>query len=307
MNTNTQRATHESCIPALPRPHHADFCTGRLAANDGLRGNRLLATLPAEWQRMQSQLQIVQLRHGQVLVDAGTVPSHVYFPTTATVSLMSSTRAGGSAELALVGHEGMVGIPVVMGGGSTPSEAVVKTAGCAVRMSRQAVKEEFDRGGPVMQVLLRYTQAFMTHLAQTATCNCHHTVVQRLCRCLLDSLDRSPADEMLMTHESIALWLGVRRESVTLGALKLQRDGVIESGRGRITVLSRQALEARSCECYAVVREEYLRLLPDGGAAATDSEAIARMELVSPASRLPIRRADAAARQPLHAASAGTW
>jgi CRP-like cAMP-binding protein len=304
MNPNAQRATPESCLPLLPGTRQPDFCTTRLAASGGLRANRLLATLPAEWQRLQPQLQLVQLVHGQVLVDACSVPSHVYFPTTATVSLMSSTRAGGSAELALVGSEGMIGLPVVMGGGSTPSEAVVKTSGGAVRMSRQAVKEEFDRGGPVMQLLLRYAQAFMTHIAQTATCNCHHTVVQRLSRCLLDNLDRSPADEMLMTHEAIALWLGVRRESVTLGALRLQHDGVIESGRGRVKVLSRPALEARSCECYAVVRNEYLRLLPDGEAASWAAPPAARVELASAASGLHQRRG-VAPRQPRCAAPVG--
>lgn len=269
MNTlNTNRAGSVRRIPAKPAPLGPGFCVDRLALSGGLRANRLLASLPVERQRLQSELQLVQLSYGQVLVDAGSVPDHVYFPTTATVSIMSSTRTGDSAELAVVGNEGMVGIPVVMGGGSTLSEAVVRTSGFALSWSRHAIKSEFDRGGPLMQVLLRYAQALMTHLAQTATCNCHHTIDQRLCRCLLDTLDRTPVPELLMTHESIALWLGVRRESVTLGAQKLQRDGVIDHGRGRISVLSRSALEARSCECYSVVREEYVRLLAEGGLGA---------------------------------------
>lgn len=269
MNTlNTNRAGSVRCTRAKPGPLPPGFCVDLLAPIGGLRTNRLLASLPVECQRLQSELQLFQLSYGQVLIDAGSVPEHVYFPTTATVSLMSCTRAGGSAEQAVIGNEGMVGIPVLMGGGSTLSEAVVRTSGFAVRLSRHAIKSEFDRGGPLMQVLLRYAQALMTHLAQTATCNCHHTIDQRLCRCLLDTLDRTPAPELLMTHESIAQWLGVRRESVTLGAQKLQRDGVIDRGRGRISVLSRSALEARSCECYSVVREEYVRLLPAGGRGA---------------------------------------
>jgi len=263
-NTNTYTADSGRRISPMPEPHGPDSRSRQVQLNGGLRSNRLLASLPVECQRLQSELQLTRLSQGEVLVDAGSVPSHVYFPTTATVSLMSSTRTGGSAELAVVGYEGMVGIPVVMGGGSTLSAAVVRTTGSAVRLSRHAIKEEFDRGGPMMQVLLHYTQALMTHLAQTATCNRHHTVDQRLCRCLLDSLDRTPEHELLMTHESIALWLGVRRESVTLGAKKLQQEGVIDRGRGRISVLSRSGLEARSCECYSMVRGEYVRLLAEG-------------------------------------------
>ncbi len=248
-----------------------------IAPYGGPHTNRLLAAVnETEWQRLRAQLQVVQLSHGQVLIDAGRVPSHVYFPTTASVSLLSTTRAGDCSELAVVGSEGMVGVPVVMGGGSTLSEAVVKSSGLAVRLCRSAIKEEFDRGGSVMQVLLRYTQALMTHVAQTAACNRHHTVDQRLCRCLLDSVDRAPEQHLAMTQESLALWLGVRRESVTVSAQKLQRAGVIERTRGRISVLSRSALEARSCECYALVRSEYDRLLPDDMAAEPTPAAPAR-------------------------------
>ena len=268
-----------------------------IAPYGGPHSNRLLAALSeAEWQRLRAQLQAVELSQGQVLIDAGRVPSHVYFPTTASVSLLSTTRAGDSAELAEVGNEGMVGIPVVMGGGSTLSEAVVKTSGLAVRLSRFAIKEEFDRGGAVMQVLLRYTQALMTHLAQTAACNRHHSVDQRLCRCLLDSADRAPEQDLAMTQESLALCLGVRRESVTVSAQKLQRDGVIERTRGRITVLSRSALEARSCECYALVRREYDRLLPDDMAAQPTLAAPARRTTVDRPRLPPVAAVQAALR-----------
>lgn len=262
----------ERPAPDLPRRAGFEFCIDSKAPPDGSRSSRLLASLPApDRQRLQSQLLRVELSRGQRLIDAGCVPNHVYFPITATVSLQSTMSSGRSGEVAVVGNEGMVGLPVLMGGGSTLSDAVVRTPGQALRVSRNSIKAEFDRGGPLMQVLLRYTQALMTHMAQTVTCSQHHSIEQRLCRCLLDSLDRTPAaDDLLMTQESISLWLGVRRESVTMSTLKLQHAGVIRNGRGRISVLSRSLLEARSCECYAVVRKEYDRLLPDADSAEVD-------------------------------------
>jgi CRP-like cAMP-binding protein len=187
----------------------------------------------------------------------------VYFPTTAIVSLLYVMENGSSAEIAVVGNEGVVGISLFMGGESTPSRAVVQSAGSGCRLDAAAMMAEFNRGGPVLHLLLRYTQALITQMAQTAVCNRHHSLDQQLCRWLLLSLDRLQGDELIMTQELIANMLGVRREGVTEAALKLQKAGLIRYSRGHITVLDRAGLEARTCECYAVVKREYDRLLPE--------------------------------------------
>jgi len=199
---------------------------------------------------------------GLVLYESGATLSHVYFPTTAIVSLLYVMENGASAEIAVVGNEGIVGISLFMGGESTPSRAVVQSAGKGFRLKAQIVKEEFNRAGAVLHLLLRYTQALITQMAQTAVCNRHHSLDQQLCRWLLLSLDRLQDNELVMTQELIANMLGVRREGVTEAALKLQQDGLIRYARGRITVLDRPAIERRTCECYAVVHKEYQRLLP---------------------------------------------
>ncbi len=225
--------------------------------------NHLLAALPAEeWQRWQPQLELVEMPLGQVLYESGAALSHVYFPTTAIVSLLYVMKNGASAEIAVVGHDGMVGVSLFMGGESTTSRAVVQSAGWGYRLRAPVIKSEFNRE-PVLHLLLRYTQALITQMAQTAACNRHHSVDQQLSRWLLLSLDRLQGSELVMTQELISNMLGVRREGVTEGALKLQRAGLIKYTRGRITILDRKGIEALSCECYAVVKNEYDRLLPD--------------------------------------------
>ncbi len=224
--------------------------------------NQLLAALPLEeWQRWQPRLEAVDMPLGAVLYEPGVTLSHVYFPTTAIVSLLYVMENGASAEIAVVGQDGVVGISIFMGGGSTPSRAVVQSAGKGYRIASNFVKDEFTRT-PVLHLLLRYTQALITQMAQTAVCNRHHSLDQQLCRWLLLSLDRLQSHELVMTQELIANMLGVRREGVTEAALKLQAAGMIRYARGRITVLDRPALEVRTCECYAVVKKEYDRLLP---------------------------------------------
>jgi CRP-like cAMP-binding protein len=225
------------------------------------RGNRLLGALPpAVYERWEKALEDVDLPLGQVLYEPGTVLSHVYFPTTALVSLLYVMEDGGSAEIAVVGNEGLLGISIFMGGESTPSRAVVQSGGLGLRMKASTLKNELERSGPVLRLLLRYTQALITQMAQTAVCNRHHSLDQQLCRWLLLSLDRLPGLELIMTQELIANMLGVRREGVTEAALKLQKGGLIRYSRGRITVLDRTTLERRACECYAVVKKEYDRL-----------------------------------------------
>ena len=225
--------------------------------------NDLLAALPpAEWLRWQPQLELVELKLGQVLYESGGVMYHVYFPTNAIVSLLYVMEDGASAEIAVVGHEGVVGVSIFMGGESTPSRAVVQSAGWGFRLRSAVIKAEFNQSGPVMHLLLRYTQALITQMAQTAVCNRHHSLDQQLCRWLLLSLDRLTGNDLVMTQELIANMLGVRREGVTEAALKLQRLGLIKYARGRITVLDRAGLEQRTCECYGVVKNEYDRLLP---------------------------------------------
>ncbi len=227
------------------------------------RQNHLLAALPdAELQRWLPALEPIDMPLGQVLYEAGDALSHVYFPTTAIVSLLYVMESGASAEIAVAGCEGLVGISLFMGGESTPSRAVVQSGGQGFRLPAQTLKDEFNQAGPVMHLLLRYTQALITQMAQTAVCNRHHSLDQQLCRWLLLSLDRLQGDELRMTQELIANMLGVRREGVTEGALKLQQAGLIRYARGRITVLDRPGLERRTCECYSVVKKEYDRLLP---------------------------------------------
>lgn len=234
------------------------------AGGPGPRENRLLAALPdAEWARWQAQLEPVELTLGQVIYESGRPMSGVYFPTTAIVSLLYVLENGASAEIAVVGREGIVGVSLFMGGGTTPSRAVVQSAGRGWRLPAGAMMQEFNRSGPVLHLMLRYTQALITQMAQTAVCNRHHALDQQLCRWLLLRLDRVASDELLVTQELIAQLLGVRREGVTEAAGHLQAAGIIRYRRGRITVLDRPALERRSCECYAVVRREYDRLLPD--------------------------------------------
>jgi CRP-like cAMP-binding protein len=226
------------------------------------KSNRLLAALPdAEWQRWLKRLEPVDMSLGLVLYESGTTLSHVYFPSTSIVSLLYVMENGASAEIAVVGNEGLVGISLFMGGETTPSRAVVQSAGKGLRLSSGIIKEEFNRA-PVLHLLLRYTQALITQMAQTAVCNRHHSLDQQLCRWLLLSLDRLRGNELVMTQELIANMLGVRREGVTEGALKLQKAGLIKYSRGHITIIDRLGLEKRSCECYEVVKKEYDRLLP---------------------------------------------
>jgi CRP-like cAMP-binding protein len=226
--------------------------------------NHLLAALPtAEWQRWQSQLELVDLRLGQVLYESGGKMSYVYFPIDAIVSLLTVLEDGDSAEIAVVGNEGIVGVSLFMGGETTPSRAVVQSAGKSVRLSAHVLKKEFSISPAVMHLLLRYTQALITQMTQTAACNRHHSLDEQLCRWLLLSLDRLHGTHLVMTQELIANMLGVRREGVTEAAGRLQRAGLISYTRGKINVLDRAGLEQRSCECYGVVKKEYDRLLPD--------------------------------------------
>jgi CRP-like cAMP-binding protein len=228
------------------------------------RENSLLAALPdPEWQRWEPLLQPIDMPLGEVLYESGATLTHVYFPTTSIVSLLYVMENGASAEIAVVGNEGLVGISLFMGGESTPSRAVVQSAGHGFRLNAQLMKDEFERGGAVPHLLLRYTQALITQMSQTAACNRHHSLDQQLCRWLLLSLDRLRANHLAMTQELIANMLGVRREGVTEAALKLQEAGLISYTRGHITVLNRAGLEKRTCECYAVVKREYDRLLPE--------------------------------------------
>ncbi|MDQ0008152.1 CRP-like cAMP-binding protein [Luteibacter jiangsuensis] len=234
-----------------------------MASAQDPRDNHLLAMLPddalASW---SPRLEPVDMPLGQVLYEPGVRLSHVYFPTTSIVSLLYVMEDGASAEIAVVGNEGIVGISLFMGGESTPSRALVQSAGKGFRLEAAAMLQEFNRAGPVLHLLLRYTQALITQMSQTAVCNRHHSLDQQLCRWLLLSLDRLGGSELVMTQELIANMLGVRREGVTEAAGHLQRAGLIHYRRGHITVLDREGLERRTCECYAVVKREYDRLLP---------------------------------------------
>jgi CRP-like cAMP-binding protein len=229
-----------------------------------VRKSRLLAALPNEiLRRWLPALEAVDMPLGHVLYEAGVTLGHVYFPITAIVSLLYVMENGASAEIAVVGNEGLVGISLFMGGGSTPSRAVVQSAGNGFRLKAQMLKDECDLAGPALHLLLRYTQALITQMGQTAVCNRHHTLQQQLCRWLLLSLDRLQGTELVMSQELIANMLGVRRVGVTECAQKLQRLGLIDYKRGRIRVLDRARLEKCTCECYAVVKREYERLLPE--------------------------------------------
>lgn len=235
-----------------------------MALSTDMQKNHLLNALSeGEQEEWLPHLERVEMPLGMVLYESGRTLSHVYFPTTAIVSILYVMENGASAEIAVVGNEGVVGISLFMGGDSTPNRAVVQSAGQGYRLRAQRMKDEFNRAGPVMHLLLRYTQALITQMSQTAVCNRHHSLDQQLCRWLLLSLDRLQGDELVMTQELIANMLGVRREGVTESALKLQAAGLIRYARGHIRVLDRPGLEARSCECYAVVKKEYDRLLPD--------------------------------------------
>ena len=226
--------------------------------------NHLLAALPAvDCQRLLPHLKLVPLPLGQVLYESGTLLRHVYFPTNSIVSLLYVMADGASAEIAVVGNEGVIGVSLFMGGETTPSRAVVQSAGHGYQLSGQYLKDEFTRAGAMQHLLLRYTQALITQMAQTAVCNRHHSLDQQLCRWLLLSLDRLASNQLVMTQELIANMLGVRREGVTEAAGHLQNAGLIQYSRGRITVIDRPGLEARTCECYAVVKRECDRLLPD--------------------------------------------
>lgn len=227
------------------------------------RQNHLLdALLKSEYDRLFPNLEPVNLTLGQVLYESGQKLEHVYFPTNSIISLLYVMENGASAEIAIVGNEGILGISLFMGGETTPSRAVVQSAGSGYRLKGALLKSEFNRAGPVQRLLLRYTQALITQMAQTAVCNRHHTVEQQLCRWLLLSLDRLASNELTMTQELIANMLGVRREGVTEAACKLQHAGLIKYSRGKITVIDRPKLEKCSCECYEVVKTEFDRLLP---------------------------------------------
>jgi CRP-like cAMP-binding protein len=226
--------------------------------------NHLLAALPAEdFERLAPHLEGVPMLLGDSLYEPGSQLRHAYFPTTAIVSLHYVTESGASAETAGVGNEGVVGVSLFMGGDTTSSSAVVQTSGYGYKLERHVLKQEFDRAGPLQRLLLRYTQALMTQMAQTGVCNRHHSLEQQLCRWLLLTLDRLPTQELTMTQELVAGMLGVRREGVTEAAGNLQRAGLISYRRGHISVLNRQGLEAQTCECYGVVKKEMNRLLND--------------------------------------------
>jgi CRP-like cAMP-binding protein len=228
------------------------------------RQNHLLAALPAdEFAAIVVHLEFVAMPLGHMLYEPGSELMHAYFPTTSIVSLHYVLATGASAEAAGVGNEGMLGVALFMGGYSTPSSAVVQTAGHAYRLERRLLKQEFDRAGAFQRLLLRYSQALMTHMMQTAVCNRHHSLDQQLCRWLLTTLDRLPTSELVMTQELVASMLGVRREGITEAAGKLQKAGFIQYRRGHITVVDRIGLESQVCECYDVVKKELIRLLAD--------------------------------------------
>jgi CRP-like cAMP-binding protein len=227
------------------------------------RQNHLLnALFKSEYDRLFPQLELVKMSLGEVLYESGASLAHVYFPVNSIVSLLYVMEDGASAEIAVVGNEGILGVSIFMGGETTPSRAVVQSEGYGYKIKSKLLKDEFNRAGPVMRLLLRYTQALITQMSQTAVCNRHHSVEQQLCRWLLLSLDRLESDQLLMTQELIANMLGVRRVGVTEAAGKLQKAGLINYSRGKIQVLNRPGLEKQVCECYHVVKAEFDRLLP---------------------------------------------
>ncbi len=233
------------------------------STQDPNQNHLLAALLDAEFDRLSPHLELIPMKLGDVLYESGAKLKHVHFPTTAIISLHYLLENGGSSEIAGVGNEGVLGISLFMGGDSTPSRAIVQTGGFGYRLPAHVLMAEFDRAGPVMRLLLRYTQALLTQMSQTAVCNRHHTVEQQLCRWLLLTLDRLGSNDLTMTQELIANMLGVRREGVTEAAGRLQGYGFISYRRGHITVLDRKGLEQDVCECYAVVKKEFARLLSD--------------------------------------------
>jgi CRP-like cAMP-binding protein len=234
-----------------------------MSSVDTPKQNYILAALPAaDYARLLPDLELVPLPLGRAVYESGGKLDYVYFPTDCIVSLLYVMKSGASAEIAVVGHEGLVGVALFMGGESTPSRAVVQSAGYAYRLASKVLKREFEESHPLQHLLLRYTQALITQMAQTAVCNRHHAIDQQLCRWLLLSLDRLSGNELVMTQELIANMLGVRREGVTEAAGRLQADGLIHYSRGHIKVPDRAKLERRVCECYAVVKKEFERLLP---------------------------------------------
>jgi CRP-like cAMP-binding protein len=263
MPRNSDRKREQSPAAAGDRRDRRAESPPRLAPDP--RDNLLLASLPeADWLRWRPHLEPVCMPLGQVLHDSGATLNHAYFPTTAIVSLQYVTENGASAEVAQIGYEGIVGTPLFMGGGTTPSRAVVQSAGEGFRLPGAVIRQEFSRSPAVVMILLRFTQALIAQMAQTAACNRHHSLDQQLCRWMLLSLDRARGSDLVVTQELISQMLGVRREGVTEAAASLRKAGLISSRRGHIKVLDRAGLERRSCECYAVVRAEYDRLLADG-------------------------------------------
>ena len=257
MATSSAQPVSNGISPAVADRRHAP------ANSNAFKLNRLLGALPeAELERWAPHLELVDMPLGQVLYETGERERCVYFPTSVIVSLLYVMENGDSAELAVVGNEGVVGISLFMGGNSTPSRAVVQNGGQGYRLGGEVMKAEFDRAGPVMHLLLRYTQALITQMSQTAGCNRHHSLDEQLCRWLLLSLDRLPGNELVMTQDLIAKMLGVVPDGVTDAVLHLQRSGLVTYADGHITVLDRSGLEMRSCECYEVVKKEYDRLLP---------------------------------------------
>ena len=262
--------TLELCYPerrpsfAVPATRLADdWNQDSMRLNNPNQNHLLAALLDAEFERLSPHLEPVMMKLGDVLYESGAKLHHVYFPTSAIVSLHYVLENGSSSEIAGVGNEGILGISLFMGGDTTPSRAIVQTAGHGYRLKSHLLMEEFNRAGPVMRLLLRYTQALLTQMSQTAVCNRHHSVEQQLCRWLLLTLDRLPSSELTMTQELIANMLGVRREGVTEAAGRLQTRGYISYRRGHISVLDRRGLEADVCECYEVVKKEFARLMSD--------------------------------------------
>ena len=266
VNANAMAALKIKAVRERLQPTHKATPPVRLAGLYGHnpRQNKLLSALPtADFEHLLQQLEFVAMPLGMTICEADMQMAYVYFPTSSIVSLLYETRDGASAETAVIGNEGLVGVTSFMGGGASQNRTIVKSAGYGFRMRASRLNEEFSRGGALQMLLLRYTQALITQMSQTAVCNRHHSVVQQLCRWLLLSLDRLPSNELSMTQGLIASMLGVRRESVAEAAGKLQDEGLIHYSRGHITVIDRPGLEERVCECYATVKKEYVRLLPE--------------------------------------------
>lgn len=263
MNTMLKAAPNQSIKLGLANLASRPFTSESIVSEPkGPRQNLLLASLPySELRLWEHELELVDLKLGQILCESGIKHTHVIFPTTAIVSLLYTTQEGTSSEVSVVGKDGVVGMSVFMGGNETPNQAMVQSAGQAYRLSTKMAKNIASKNGPLLHMLLNYTQMMITQIAQTAVCNRHHSIDQQLCRRLLIGLDLLQHNDLMMTQELLASLLGVRRESVTAAALKLQEAGVISYSRGHITVLNRQLLEHRCCECYAIVKNEQKRLM----------------------------------------------